>query len=122
MKRKQKKKLENGYTMVEIIVSFSILMMLGVMFSNIFLFAGRMTRDTVQTLERYEAFAEDYYLQKDVNRALAAEGELLFLQQGEEGREGRGQFVITGVRLYRNTSREGGAGQIYDVEGSWAED
>ncbi len=99
--------------MVEIIVSFSILMMLGVMFSNIFLFAGRMTRDTVQTLERYEAF---------VNRALAAEGELLFLQQGEEGREGRGQFVITGVRLYRNTSREGGAGQIYDVEGSWAED
>lgn len=122
MKLNQKKNHKMGYTMVETMISFGILMMLGAVFANIFFFAGRMTRDTAQALEGYEEFAKDYYLQEELNRELVAEGELLFLQKGEEGENGLKQFKIDGVRLYRNTNREGKARQIYDVDGNWEEE
>lgn len=106
-----------GYTMVEVIISFGILMMIAAVFSNVFLFSGRLTAETARALEDYEGFSRDYYLKEGIKREAAAEGNLVFRQQNAGDGGEPEVFIISGVKLYQNTSSEGKAGRIYDVDG-----
>lgn len=107
---------QNGSTMVEVIVSFAMLVVLIAMFSNVFLMCSRMTLQATKLMEENARLCEAYYLKERTEAELVREGGILFerIDENQENQEAD-SFSVEDMELYRHTSTEGLRGAIYDV-------
>lgn len=102
--------------MVEVIISFAMLVMAAAMFSNVFLLCGRMTRQATELMEENSRLYEDYYLNQRIETKLTDTGTILFQRIDQNpGGEKTDFFSAERMELYQHTSTEGLRGIIYDV-------
>lgn len=107
---------QEGSTMVEVIISFAMLVIVAAMFSNVFLTCSRMTLQATALMEENARFCEDYYLKENLQTELVREGTILFERiDSNQGEEERDSFSVEEMELYRHTSTEGWRGKLYDV-------
>ncbi|MDO5349721.1 MAG: hypothetical protein Q4E86_07240 [Lachnospiraceae bacterium] len=105
-----------GSTMVEVIISFAMLVIVAAMFSNVFLLCSRMTLQATALMEENARFCEDYYLKENLQTELIREGRILFERIDDNQKKEDGDFFfVEEMELYRHTSTEGWRGKLYDV-------
>ncbi len=105
-----------GTTMVEVMVSFAVLGMLAVLFSNILLFSGQTAAKTEKMMEKDRQFYEKYYLGQGIQKEKVGGGRVACYRIDEEGKvDFQDFFLLEGMNVFRYTDAEGGLSQVYDV-------
>lgn len=104
-----------GGTIAEVMVSFALLMLLGVMTAQTVLGSWRLLERSAGRLQEIARLQRAYYLQEDLEKTQVWRGKPAYFQREEEDGSREAGFEGGEIVLYRYELEEGGA-VIYGVE------
>ena len=115
---KKLKHATDGTTMVEVMVAFTILVLLMAMFSQAMGLAGRMMNRSSETLKTYHQLAGDYFLERADGTGDEIPTAFSFKRVTKNGQDTGDGFTISGkVRTYTKGTDTGPSRiSLYEVE------